>query len=146
MASDREAIERLIFLYAERLDAGDLEGVADLFGRATFRSDQRPDVRRGRGEILGTFRDSVVLYDGLPRTKHVTTNLVVDVEPKGEARSRSCFTVFQACPGLPLQAVIAGRYHDRFRRVAGGWEFADRLVIVDLVGDLRFHLRRDPGD
>ena len=38
MESDLEAIARLIHLYAERLDAGDFEGVADLFARATFRS------------------------------------------------------------------------------------------------------------
>lgn len=145
MESDREAIARLVHLYAERLDAGDFEGVAALFARATFRSDQRPGVRRGSAEVLAVYRGTVALHDGSPRTKHVTTNLVVDLEPDGQgAAARSYFTVFQACPGLPLQAVIAGRYEDRFARGPSGWEFADRLIRIDLVGDLRFHLRRDP--
>ena len=38
-------------------------------------------------------------------------------------------------------AIIAGRYHDRFARVDGTWQFADRLIFIDLLGDLRFHLK-----
>ena len=53
---------------------------------------------------------------------------------------RSYFTVFQATPALPLQPIIAGRYHDRFARADGTWHFADRRIFMDLVGDLREHL------
>jgi hypothetical protein len=77
--------------------------------------------------------------DGTPHTRHVTTNLVVDVDGDAAA-SRSYFTVFQAVPGLPLQPIIAGRYHDRFVRVDGTWRFSARRMIVDLVGDLSHHL------
>jgi 3-phenylpropionate/cinnamic acid dioxygenase small subunit len=141
MATDVEAIQQLLYTYAERLDGGDFEGVADLFVRATFRSDKRPEVRRGRDEVLAVYRETVAVYDGKPSTKHVTTNAIVEVEANGEAAScRSYFTVFQARPELPLQPIIAGRYHDRFVKHAGAWEFADRLVLMDLVGDLRFHL------
>ena len=55
--------------------------------------------------------------DGTPRTKHVTTNLIVEVDDDaGTATGRSYFTVLQAVPGLPLQPIVAGRYHDRFVR------------------------------
>lgn len=144
MNDDVDAISRLVFAYAERLDAGDLEGVADLLANADWRSDRRPGALRGREEILGAFRSTVRIHeDGTPSTRHVTTNLVVEVSPGGElACARSYFTVFQARPELPLQAIVAGDYRDRFRRRAGTWEFSEREVRVALVGDLRFHLAR----
>ena len=147
MPDDRDQILHLIYTYAERLDAGDFEGVADLFTEATFRSDRRPEVRRGRDEILAIYRTTVATHeDGTPSTKHVTTNAIVEVDDGGLAASaRSYFTVFQARPELPLQPIVAGRYHDRFVKRAGRWQFSDRLVLMDLIGDLRFHLKRDPA-
>ena len=146
MADDADAIAALVHRYAELLDAGDLEGVADLFATATLRSNQRPAVRRGRSAALALYRDLVILYDGTPCTKHLITNLVVDFDPAGDAAAAHChFTVLQARPELPLQAILAGRYHDRFARRAGAWHFADRLILVDLVGDLRWHTRRGSG-
>jgi len=143
MASDEDAITTLIYTYAERLDAGDLEGVAQLFAEATLHSNQRAEVRRGTAAVLQTFRSSVALYDGVPCTKHVTTNVIIDVDAQhGTATARSYFTVLQARPELPLQVVIAGRYHDQFAHTANAWHFTDRLIYVDLVGDLRFHLKR----
>jgi len=143
MATDQDAIATLIHTYAERLDAGDLEGVAALFARATLRSNLRPDVRRGSREALETFRSSVALYDGVPCTKHVTTNVIIEVDThQSSAAARSYFTVLQARPELPLQVVIAGRYHDQFAHSDGLWHFTDRMIYVDLVGDLRFHLKR----
>jgi len=147
MASDHDEIAALVYTYAERLDGGDFEGVARLFANATFRSDRRPEVRRGSQEVLSVYRNTVALYDGSPCTKHVTTNLVIDVDAvAGAASARSYFTVLQARPELPLQVIIAGRYHDCFARADRGWRFADRLIMVDLMGDLRFHLKRPIED
>lgn len=143
MTDDRERIARLIYTYAERLDAGDFEGVADLFTNGTLRSNRTPAVRRGRDEALALYRDTVALYDDIPCTKHVITNLVTDLDANGmEASARSYFTVLQARPELPLQIIIAGRYQDRFVCTDGAWQFADRLILVELVGDLRRHLKR----
>jgi hypothetical protein len=139
---DRAAIAALVYGYAERIDAGDLAGVAALFERATYRSD-----RGGRYEGAAAVRDVLTrlvrLYDdGTPRTKHVTTNLVIDVEPDaGRAAARSVFTVFQQTAALPFQPIVAGRYDDRFVRERGRWRFADRLIVMELVGDLSHHLR-----
>lgn len=142
MPTDREAVTDLILLYAERLDLGDLEGVADLFAEATLRSSHREDGLRGRDAVLGLYRATVQLHDGIPSTKHVTTNVIVEVDADGtRASARSYFTVLQARPDLPLQPIIAGRYHDRFAKDGTGWRFADRLILVDLVGDLRRHLK-----
>ena len=85
--------------------------------------------------------DVVKLHDGIPRTKHVITNLVVEVdEAAGTAAARSYFTVLQATATLPLQVILAGRYRDRFERVGGGWRFTERAIHIDLVGELGQHL------
>jgi hypothetical protein len=143
--SDRDAIVALIHAYAERIDGGDLERVARLFAHGTFRSTPGP-VRRGAEELLAVLRRLVILHDGTPRTKHVVSNLTVEVdEAAGTATARSYFTVLQATATLPLQAIIAGRYEDRFDRVDGTWRFADRLVHMDLVGNVSQHVRREGG-
>ena len=138
MPTDRDAIAALIYAYAERLDAGDLDGVAALFVRATFRSAATPErVLQGSAQVR-TMLDPVRLYGDLPRTRHLLSNLQIELAG-GEARSRCDFTVLQATDGLRLQPILAGRYHDAFVRTDDAWWFADRLVLPDLVGDLRWH-------
>jgi 3-phenylpropionate/cinnamic acid dioxygenase small subunit len=141
MDDDRAAIAALLFAYAERLDAGDFAGVAALFAAGVFRSD-----RGGRYEGAAAVRDVlerlVILHeDGTPKTKHVTTNLVIEVDAMS-ATARSYFTVLQATAKVPLQPIVAGRYHDRFEQRDGIWYFAERLIYVDLVGDVSDHLGR----
>ena len=89
------------------------------------------------------FRDTLIVYDdGTPRTRHVTTNVAIEAdEEAGTAVSRAYFTVLQAVPGLALQPIVSGRYRDRFERRDGQWRFAERRVLIDLVGDVSRHLR-----
>jgi len=54
--------------------------------------------------------------------------------------------VLQAVPGLPLQPILAGRYHDRFERRSGVWWFSERRYLVDLVGDVSHHLLTELPD
>jgi hypothetical protein len=142
------AIANLVATYAERVDLGDFGGVGSLFADAAFRAvlpDGSIASSEGAEAVEATMRSMVLTYDGVPATKHVTTNLIIEVD--GDERTAGCrsyFTVFQQCPDLPLQPIIAGRYHDRFKVVDGVWRFADRLVFTDLVGDLSRHLRVDP--
>ena len=138
--SDVEAITALIMTYAERVDAGDLDGVAALFAHATWRSPARPEPLHGTAAVRRLY-DAIILYDGSPCTRHVVTNLVVELRGADRAQARSYFTVFQARPDFPLQPIIAGRYHDAFACVDGAWRFADRLILSDLIGDLSRHLR-----
>ena len=71
----------------------------------------------------------------------MTTNIVVEVDEASDtATARSYFTVFQALEDFPLQAIIAGRYHDKFDRVDGRWRFSERVIIPELMGDLSRHL------
>lgn len=146
---DTHAVEALIVTYAERVDLGDFAGVGALFADATYRAANGDDVSvaEGAAAVTAQFEALVRVHpDGTPRTKHVTTNVVVDLGPDGDpdvATSRCYFTVFQQTEALALQPIIAGRYHDRFVRVDGVWRFADRLIFSDLIGDLRHHLLVD---
>jgi hypothetical protein len=140
MATSEQAIAALVHLYAERIDAGDLEGVARLFTDATYRSAR--GVYQGPDAVLTVLRRRVILHDGTPRTKHLITNLTIEVdEEAGAGRARSYYTVFQATPALALQPILAGRYEDRFARTRGAWHFSERVIHIDLVGDLRHHVR-----
>ena len=139
MDDDRAAIAALLFAYAERLDAGDFAGVAALFADGVFRSD-RGGRYEGAAAVREVFERLVILHDdGTPKTKHVTTNLVIEIGA-ATATARSYFTVLQATPRIALQLIVAGRYHDRFERHDGVWRFADRLIFVDLVGNVSDHL------
>lgn len=138
----RVAIERLIFSYAERVDRGDFAGVGELFADGAILAADGTLLARGRDAVQRLYERTTRRYeDGTPRTKHVTSNLVVDAdETRGEAQARSYFSVLQALPDFPLQTIVAGRYEDRFERVANRWRFAERRLLVDLAGDLSRHL------
>jgi 3-phenylpropionate/cinnamic acid dioxygenase small subunit len=139
--SSHRAIENLIATYAELVDGGDFAGVGALLADATFTGGA--GSVSGREAIEEMLQDSVIVHDdGTPRTKHVTTNVAIEVdEEAGTAVSRSYFTALQALPDLALQPIVSGRYHDRFERHDGKWRFVERRVRTDLVGDVSHHLR-----
>ncbi|WP_412023753.1 nuclear transport factor 2 family protein [Burkholderia cepacia] len=135
-------IANLLYRYAERLDAGDLPGVAELFRHARIKTQEgAPTI--GADELLALFDASVKRYPcGTPRTKHVVTNPIIEIdETAHRATARSYYTVLQAVDGLALQPIAAGRYHDAFERVDGVWRFAFRdYTLFDFAGDLSHHL------
>jgi len=141
-----EAITKLIYTYAERIDDGDFAGVGELFAHATLTFEGFGDAVSGRDAIAALYTRSTRRYeDGTPRTKHVMTNVMVDVHDDGAtARSRSYFTVLQAVPGaLALQPVIAGRYRHTYELVDSAWRVATMHITIDLVGDLAHHMLFD---
>ena len=124
------------------MDDSDFAGLGRLLAHATFTGSGAPVSSPDAIEKM--FRDMLIVYeDGTPRTKHVTTNVAIEVDEKaGTAVSSAYFTVLQALPGLALQPIVSGRYRDRFEQSDGRWRFAERRVRVDLVGDVSRHLRR----
>jgi 3-phenylpropionate/cinnamic acid dioxygenase small subunit len=134
-------IQNLVHRYAELIDLGDFTTLGQLLGRADVGSGDHPGSLTGSEAVTAMFTSTTRRYeDGTPRTKHVTTNCIVDVdEAAGTGTCRSYFTVFQAVPALPLQPIVAGRYHDRFVRDDGTWRFAERRFFIDLVGDVGQH-------
>jgi len=140
-------IENLLYTYAERIDSGDLDGVAALFanGRICATEDARPETTfEGRDGTRQMYEMSTRIYPdtGTPKTKHVTTNANIEVDREaGTASAHSYFTVTQATDDLPLQIIITGHYHDTFRCIDGTWWFDTRIMFIDQVGDLSHHLK-----
>ena len=145
MDSYRE-IENLIYRYAEQVDAGDFESVAEMFAHGKIIGRTQEDDSSGYEEVLSLYQSSARIHEqtGTPCTKHVTTNAIIEVDEKNDiATARSYFTVFQALEDFPLQPVISGRYHDRFERIGGKWRFSERKMLPELYGDLSRHLLFD---
>jgi hypothetical protein len=139
------AIANLVYTYAERIDLGDFAGVAELFRHAVITNEGSDERSEGTAAALQMYESWTRRYEdnGTPHTKHVTTNLIIEVDDAGSTGTcRSYFTVIQQTPNLPLQPIIAGRYHDRFERVDGAWRFSHRHIISELFGDLSQHLLR----
>ena len=139
------AITTLMFRYAEYVDAADFDAIADLFADAMITNEGV------EGEIVGGeaikqlyLNTNRVHDDGTLRTRHLTSNVIVDVEEAaGTAAARSAFVVFQQTSTLPLQPIVTGRYRDRFARANRGWRFAQRHIVVDHVGNVGEHLAFD---
>jgi hypothetical protein len=150
MADSAREIENLLYTYAERIDGGDLEGVADLFehGRVAGSPDATPEqMFEGRDAVLALYQGAARIYDdGSPHTKHVTTNAIIEVdEGATTGAARSYYTVFQQVDDFPLQPIITGRYRDTFQLIDGRWWFDTRILFIDLVGDVSRHLLFDVG-
>jgi ketosteroid isomerase-like protein len=144
-AASSRLIENLIATYAFLVDDGEFAKMADLLTDANFCLDGGPAIK-GRDAIERLARDTLQTYDdGTPRTRHVTTNIIIEVDEDADmAVSRSYFTVFQSLPDFPLQAVASGRYHDRFHRQDGQWRFTERIVSTNFFGDVSHHTRHRP--
>ncbi len=147
MSTAERAIEALLHRYAEAIDDGDFAGVADLLADAEIVDPSGAVIAAGRDEVLALYRTTTRRYDdGTPRTHHVVTNVIVEVDPGDthRATARSRFTVLQATDDFPLQPIIAGRYEDAFAIVDGRWRFVRRVMRPTLLGDLSHHLLFDP--
>jgi hypothetical protein len=147
--NDHVEIANLIYSYAERIDLGDFAGVGALFERAVITTDPAQGGETRGSEAATRMYTAWTKCYADPRsptghslhTKHVTTNLQIHLDPEGRsARTRCYFSVLMQTETLPLQPIIAGRYHDEFEKQDGRWWFTRRHILTDLVGDLSEHL------
>ena len=139
-------IRALLNAYCERLDAGDFDGVAELFthGRILGQENGPPEtVFTGRDGVRALYEMATRIYEdtGTPKTKHLITNARIEVDDEaGTATARTNYLVTQATDTLPLQVIITGHYGDTFHRIDGRWWFGDRTMFIDQTGDLSQHL------
>lgn len=140
-AADASALSNLLYCYAESVDNGDFDGVGALFERArVFMSGPTGDAVSGDA-VTSIMRRFVRLHDGVPRTRHIVTNTIIEVDAdRREASARSYYTVLQILAAPVI--IVTGRYHDRFARdeASDGWFFTERVIHVDAVGDVSGHL------
>ena len=119
---ERRGIEhdcaRLIALYANLNDEARWDEVAALYAEdGVMVRPTAPDApTEGRAAILAAFKARP------PRTtRHVCSNVVIDVEGPDTARGVSTMLLFTGA-GAPL----VGAFHDRFVLTAEGWRYAER--------------------
>ena len=77
------AISNLMFRYAECVDLADFEGLSELFAHGRMRSSSAEDSENGMtGEQVGRFYAATnrVHGDGTLRTRHLSTNVRIDIE------------------------------------------------------------------
>ena len=137
-SADQQAIMQLLCEYCDSVDSGDLDTFAALFANGAW--GIAGDLAQGKDAVRAVL-DNVTLYEGIPNTRHLMSNVLITVEPDGLTASvRSCITVMQCIPGdFPLQAIFIGSYHDRLQKNDGRWTFIERLIVPNLVGDMSRH-------
>ena len=134
------AVQNLVYRYTMHIDHGELDEMAQLFQHADVIVDAGTYSRDPAG-LAAVFKEYVHFYpDGTPRTRHVTTNLIVEPDGENRAKATSSVIVFQQTDEFPLQPVIGTRNHDRFEKVDGQWRFAERRIEMNLYGDLSAHM------
>ena len=149
--AERSAAERAItnsiYEFADAVDTGDIERYAHKMRCGTIRVHGIDDTWTGSEGVKKMFADHTRFYDGIPNTKHVTTNLRIQIDDVGNTgTAQSYYMVLQAMPGFQLQVVCAGRYYDTFERRDDEWLMIERFEYLDLVGDLSAHIMDNPHD
>ena len=141
MSDSYHEILRLLNDYCYRIDAGDLDGFADLFKHGTWSVLDGSGAGDYGSDAVRHTLQKVILYDGKPNTKHVMTNVQIEIDESEKVASAQCYiTLLQSVPpDFPLQVIFSGHYHDRFERVDGHWRFKLREISPDLIGDLSRH-------
>jgi hypothetical protein len=136
------AITTLMFDYADCVDRGDYDGIGALFEHGRMVQPDGTPMAEGSEAITALYHFTTKLHpDGTTRARHLNTNIRLSIdEVAGVATGESVFVVFQATDLVPLQPIVSGRYHDRFERHAGVWQFAERAMDVEMVGDVSDHL------
>lgn len=143
-ADDYFAIQKLVYSYPYHLDRGELAEMAALFAHADVYMPGMEPVRSNPAGVEKAFRDFLQVYaNGTPRTRHLTSNLIIEPDGPDRARATCYVMVFQQTQALPLQPIIGGDYRDRFEKVDGIWRFTERHIGNDLFGDLSAHGKYD---
>ncbi|MGH8218605.1 MAG: nuclear transport factor 2 family protein [Steroidobacteraceae bacterium] len=130
------ACERLVYAYSRALDLGDLAGAADFFAeKGSMSRPMTPDqIIEGRE----TIRASLLTRPKGLLTKHLATNIMIDVESRDRARGLSYLTMIATIPGdakPPFASrgpIYFGEFADRFVRENGVWKFLERRGSIQM--------------
>jgi hypothetical protein len=131
------ACERLVYAYGRALDLGDMSGAADCFAlNGSMARPMTPDqIVQGREAI----RASLLSRPKTLLTKHLATNVMIDVESRDAARGLSYLTMISTTPPadakppyLSQGPVWFGEFQDRFVRENGVWRFLERRGSIQM--------------
>jgi len=131
------ACERIIHAYSRALDLGDLSAAADFFAEnGSMARPMAPDqVIEGRE----TIRASLLTRPKGLLTKHLATNVMIDVESRDTARGISYLTMIATTPAgeakppyVSQGPIYFGEFKDRFVRENGVWKFLERRGSIQM--------------
>src|SRR5688572_3520139 len=131
------ACERLVYVYSRALDLGDMSAAADCFAEnGSMARPMMPDqVVQGRE----TIRAGLLTRPKTLLTKHLATNVMIDVESRDSASGISYLTMISTTPpadGKPPYVsagpVWFGEFRDRYVRENGVWKFLERRGSIQM--------------
>jgi SnoaL-like domain len=140
---DYAEISSLLYRYAELLNTGQFDLVGELFSRGRVSVEGNPNVYVGAAEVAEMYRSTTSSENGVDSLLF-TSNVQVSIEGE-EAKAKSYFIAYHQRPGAILP-VVGGRYRDRFNRIDDKWTFVERIMTIDLLGDLGSHLKGNIDD
>jgi hypothetical protein len=132
------ACERIIYEYSRALDLGDMSAAADFFAEnGSFARPLAPDqVIQGREAI----RAALLTRPKTLLTKHLATNVMIDVEDRDNARGISCLTMIATTPRPDAQPpfisqgpLYFGEFRDRYVRENGEWKILERRGSIQFM-------------
>jgi hypothetical protein len=141
---DYAEISNLLYRYAELLNTGQFDLVGELFSQGRVRVEGGTKTYEGATEVAEMYRSTVGSSTGGVDSLLFTSNLQVTVEGL-EATAKSYFVAYHQRPGVILP-VVGGRYRDQLARREGTWSFVERVMTIDLIGDLGSHLNGNIED
>jgi SnoaL-like protein len=131
------ACERLIHIYSRALDLGDMSAAADCFAEnGSMARPMMPDaVIQGRE----TIRASLLTRPKTLLTKHLATNVMIDVESRDTASGLSYLTMISTTPPADARPpyvsqgpLYFGEFKDKFVRENGAWKFLERRGSIQM--------------
>ncbi len=125
----KEEIRELVLLYSRGVDRKDMELLRTLYAKDA--TDTHGDRFDGSAEDYIAF-----LERGLPHLRysghHVCNHLISVDGEEGEGEVYAlAYHVYPDGKGGMVENLIGVRYVDRYRKEAGRWLFASRLVVFD---------------
>ncbi len=126
------ACEQLSIEYARAVDFRDYDNFVELFV-----DDAVLDIG-GRLEGKAAIRRSIMQRPDTVRTRHVLTNIFIEVQDSHHARGVSYLTLYrhvgehsaQRGPVPSILPTAVGHYEDKFVQNATGWRFQSRVLHV----------------
>ena len=128
--------ERIVHAYSRALDLGDMSAAADFFAEnGSLARPMAPDA-----VIIGreTIRAALLTRPKTLLTKHLATNVMIDVVSRDEARGLSYLTMISTTPGDAAPPYVSagplyfGEFKDRFVREQGEWKILERRGSIQM--------------
>jgi hypothetical protein len=126
------ACEQLSIEYARAVDFRDYDNFVELFAEHAVL-----DVG-GRLEGKAAISSSIMRRPYTVRTRHVITNIFVEVQDSHHARGVSYLTLYrhvgeqsaQRGPVLSIRPTAVGHFEDQYVKLDTGWRFQSRVLHV----------------